>query len=95
VVEYAAEVVLFGLEVVSRLQVEPEPVGGREVSGQSQRGVCGDPALAVDDLVDPSWGDPDGDGQPVLGDLQRDEELLEENLPGVDRRNGCHVSASF
>ena len=74
--------VLLDLEVVSRLQVEPEPVGRREVSGQPQRGVCGDPALAADDLVDPPWGDTDGDSQPLLGDLQRDEELLEENLPG-------------
>jgi hypothetical protein len=47
--------------------------------------------FTVDDLVDPTWWDTDGDGQPVLSDLQRDEELLEKDLPRVDRRTGCHA----
>jgi len=95
VIECASKAVLFDLEVVAGLKVEPEPVGGREEAGQPQRGVGRDPALAVDDLVDPPPGDTDGDSQPVLGDLQRNEELLEEDLPGVDGRKGCHVCAPF
>ena len=81
-VEGGAEVVLLDLEVVAGLQVEPEPVGGAEVARQPQRGVGCDPALAVDDLIDPSWRDTDRDGEVVLGDLQRGQEVLEEDLPG-------------
>ena len=81
-VECGAEVVLLDLEVVAGLQVEPEPVGGAEVAGQPQRRVGGDPTVAVGDLVDPARPDTDRDGEVVLGDLQRGQEVLEEDLPG-------------
>jgi hypothetical protein len=49
--------VLLELKVVTGLQVEPEPVAGAEVAGQPERGVGGNPTLAVDDLVDSGVAD--------------------------------------
>jgi len=57
-IERGAEVVQANLDIEAGLQVEPEPVGGAEVAGQAQRGVGGDSAFAVNDLVDPTWGAP-------------------------------------
>jgi hypothetical protein len=54
--ERGAEPVLFDLQVVAGLQVQPEPLGGAEIPGQPQRGVRGNAVLAVDDLVDPPAG---------------------------------------
>ena len=65
-VEY---MVFFDFEVVAGLEVEPETGGGAEVASQPERGVGGDPPLAVDDLVDPPRGHADRDGEPVLADL--------------------------
>ena len=63
-VECGADPVLLGFQVVAGLQVQPEPLGGAEVPGQPQRGVRGDPALAVDDLVYPPGRDIYRLGQP-------------------------------
>jgi len=46
------EPVFLDLQVIAGLQVQPEPLAGAEVPGQPQRGIRGDAALAVDDLVD-------------------------------------------
>ena len=94
VVQRAAQPVLFHLEVVAGLQVQPEPLRSAEVPGQAQRGVRGDAPLAVDDLVDPPGRDVDRLGQLVLADSQRGEELLQQDLPRVHRRHDrgrCHV----
>jgi hypothetical protein len=80
-VELRAEPVFLDLQVVAGLQVYPESLGGAEVPGQPQRGVCGDAALAVDDLVDPPGRDIYRLGQPVLANAQRREELLQQDLP--------------
>lgn len=74
-VECVAEVVLLDLKVEAGLEVEPEPVGGAEVASQPERCVGSDPTLAVHDLVDPTWGHADRDGEPVLADLQRLQEF--------------------
>src|ERR1700722_17773018 len=92
-VEFGAESVLLGLQVIAGLQVQPEPLGSAEVPGQPQRGVRGDPALAVHDLVNPPGRDNDRLGQLILAHTQRLEELLEQNLPRVHRRHDrivCH-----
>jgi S-adenosylmethionine synthetase len=94
VLQRAAQPVLFHLEVVAGLQVQPEPLRGAEVPGQAQRGVRGDAPLAVDDLVDPPGRHVDRLGQLVLADSQRGEELLQQDLPRVYRRHDrvpCHV----
>ena len=56
-VEFGAQPVFLDLQVITGLQVHPEPLGGAEVPGQPQRGVRGNAALAVDDLVDPPGRD--------------------------------------
>jgi S-adenosylmethionine synthetase len=89
VLQRAAQPVLFHLEVVAGLQVQPEPLRGAEVPGQAQRGVRGDAPLAVDDLVDPPGRHVDRLGQLVLADSQRGEELLQQDLPRVHRRHDC------
>ena len=73
------------VEVISALEIHPKAVGRAEGSRQSQRRVGPDRALAVDDFVDSSSGRGDGLREAVLGDAHRGEELLEEDLPGVDR----------
>jgi len=89
-VEGGPELVLLDLEVVSGLQVEPEAGARAEVAGKAQGGVRGDPALAVDDLVDPAGREADRDCQPVLTHAERLEELLKRDLAGVDRVDGGH-----
>jgi hypothetical protein len=59
VVEYRTEPVLLNLEVVARLQIHPEPLRSSEEASQAQRGVGADPALTVNDLVDPPSRDGD------------------------------------
>ena len=41
----------------------------------------------MNDLVDPSWWDCDRDGQVVLGDPERRQVLLDEDLTRMDRRH--------
>jgi hypothetical protein len=44
------------VEVVARLKVHPESIGGAEGSCQSKRGVRADAPFAVNNFVDPPWG---------------------------------------
>src|SRR5690606_38083031 len=48
-----AQGVALRLQIEASLQVEPEPLTRAEVARQPERRVRRDPALAVDDLVDP------------------------------------------
>ena len=80
-VEFGAESVLLGLQVIAGLQVQPEPLRSAEVPGQLQLGVHSDPALAVNDLVDPPGRDIDRLSQLILTHTQRLEELPQQNLP--------------
>jgi len=84
-VEFGAKPVLLGLQVITGLQVQPEPLGSAEVPGQPQRRVRSDAALAVHDLIDPPGRDIDRLGQLVLAHTQRGEELLQQDLPRVAR----------
>lgn len=78
--------VLCDLEVVVRLKVEPEPGRRPEVSTQPHRRVGRDGPLAEDDLVDaPGW-DTDVLRKAVLAQPVRMQEILEQDLPGVDRQ---------
>lgn len=54
-VEEGAEVVLLDLEVVSGLQVEPEPVGRAEVAGQAPARAVSLGAVEVDPQPDVRW----------------------------------------
>src|SRR5699024_10492904 len=63
------------------LQVDPELSGRTELLRQPQRGVRGDCALSVHNLVDLSRRDGDRHGELVLCD----PEALHEDLTWVDR----------
>jgi len=56
-VEPVAETVLLDFEVVACLEVDPEALREAEVTRQSEGGVAGNGAFAVDDLVDALGGD--------------------------------------
>ena len=60
-VECAGEWVAFDFEFVAALEIESEPFAGTEVAGETNRGVGGDAAFAVHDLVDPARWYTDGD----------------------------------
>lgn len=79
------------LQVVSGLRVDPEEVGRADVARQTQSRVCGDAALPVHDLVAPPWWNAYGDRDPVLGETERLDELLQEHLARVDRENLVHL----
>ncbi|NYI93196.1 hypothetical protein HNR02_006571 [Amycolatopsis endophytica] len=83
--DFRADPVPRPLQVVPGLEAHPELVGRAEEPGQPQRGVRGDGALAVHDLVDPARRYVDEHGQLVLRDAERGEELLKEDLARVDR----------
>src|SRR5664280_331965 len=90
--ETVAEAILLHFEVVARLEVEPEPLRRPEVAGETQGGVGRDRALPVHYLVDPSRRDARVLGHAVLRDLERFDELLEQDLAGMDRCELCRPS---
>jgi hypothetical protein len=63
---FAAELSAGELEVVVRLQVQPELRAVAEVEAEAERGVGADPAPAVDDLGDAVRRDTDRPGELVL-----------------------------
>jgi len=65
------------VEVVHALEVEPELGSGSQGPGDSECGIGGDAAAAVNDVADANLGDSDGLGESVLGDVQFFEELGE------------------
>jgi hypothetical protein len=86
------ESVIGNIEIVVHLEPQPETGGVAEEPGQSQSGVGRDSALAMDDLVNPAWGNPKRSAKPVLADAQRREELFLQNLARMHRRNLLHMS---
>jgi hypothetical protein len=87
------DAVVFHIQVVLCLKVQPKPLGGPEVASQSQRRICRDCPRAVHDLVDPARRNIDVLGQAILADPQGRQELLEQDLPGMDGREslGHHL----
>jgi hypothetical protein len=81
-----AEPVPFDLQVVSRLQVQPEPLRGAEEARKTKCRVCRDGALSMDDLVDASRRNVDLVGKPILRQPQGTEELFQEHFPRMNRR---------
>lgn len=76
--------VLGHVEIVAALQVHPELRRRAEVAGQPGRRVGGDRPFAVDDLVDPPRGYGEALCETILADPHRFEELLAQDLAGVD-----------
>jgi hypothetical protein len=78
--DHGPQIAFGNLQLVSCLQVEPELGCGAEVNAQTQGGIRGDIATAVDDVADPSHRHVDVPRQLILADVQRLHELLLENL---------------
>jgi len=73
-------VIFLDFEIVSGLEIHPETLRCPKVARQTQRCVCGNSTLPMDDFVDSSRRNGDVLGQSVLSDTHRFQELLEENL---------------
>jgi hypothetical protein len=84
VIESGSQPVLLDLKIVAGLEIHPKPLRGPEITGQTKRRIRGDGTLALDDLVDAPRGNTDVLCHAVLADPHGDEELLKQNLPGMD-----------
>jgi hypothetical protein len=84
--EAVAEAFLLHLQVVCGLEVDPEPIRGPEVARKPEGGVGRDGSKAVHDLIDPAWRYADVLRQAVLTQPHGLQELLEQDLAGVYRR---------
>ena len=73
-----------GPEVAFHLQSMPEALGLAKESAETDRHGRRDGPPTEDDLVDGSRGDSDRARHGVLGNSQRLQILLQENLPGGD-----------
>lgn len=69
-----------GPQFILRLQVHPEFLGCPEVPGQPNRSICGDSALALHNLVDPTRQYADRHGDLVLGDSETLDEVHHKDL---------------
>jgi hypothetical protein len=78
-----SQAVLFHLQVIPGLKVQPEPFTRTEKPGKTQSGVCSDVPLTENNFVDASRRDADALGKPVLTDPHRAQELLKEDLAGM------------
>ena len=74
--------ILRTVELVTALQVDPELRRGAEVLRESQRGICGDPPLAVHDLVDSARRHADRHGELVLRDPKPSMKSSMRTSPG-------------
>ena len=79
-----AQPLLFPLQIIMRLQVEPELRRHLEVAPQAQGGVGGDRALTLDDLVDAARWNANVQGEPVLANAHRLEKLLGQDFTRGD-----------
>jgi hypothetical protein len=79
------ELISLDLKVVPSLQVDLKALARAEVLGQPKSGVCTDPTIAVNDLVDAARRDTNRDAHVVLGDSKWLEEVRHQDLAGMDR----------
>jgi hypothetical protein len=83
------------LEIVVRLQVDPELWAVAEMKAESECRVCRDAPSVVDDFGDPVWRDADSLGQLVC---ERPYSLRNSSLsisPGVTGANSCRAIANL
>src|SRR5947209_8729450 len=64
--ELGAQMITLNLEIVPRLQIEPEAIARAKVPGQAEGLVCGDGSRAVHNLVNPPRRHTDVLGQAIL-----------------------------
>ncbi len=83
-----------GLLIVVGLEIEPHFGGPAEVAFEAQGGVHGEGAFAFYDLVDAAGRDADVFGDAVFRKAKGDEEILAENLSGMNGSVCFHVGFS-
>jgi len=83
-IEHRTELILFDFKVISSLKVHPESLARPEELRQAECRIGADPALAMDDLINPARWDTDRDGHVVLSDPQRLEKVGHQDLAWVD-----------
>ncbi len=81
-----AQAILLNFQIISRLHVQPDPIGSLEVPRQSQGGIGRDGPSAVDDLVDASRWHAKVFREAVLADAQWLNKVFEQDLAWVKRR---------
>jgi len=74
-----------GFEIVPCLEVHPELCLHPKETAQAQRGIRRDPSLPMDNLIDATRRHPDRFGQMVLADLHWLQEILQQDLPRMNR----------
>jgi hypothetical protein len=67
--------------------LQPEPELGRDakVFAQSERSVCGDSTLPIDDIADAPWWDSDIPGEPINANAHRLHKFFQKDLPWMNR----------
>ena len=83
--EATAEFVAFNLQVVSRLEVEPKLFRGAEEACKPERGIRGDRARAMHNLIDPTGRHADAMREPILREPERFQKSREEDFARVNR----------
>src|SRR5258708_3216002 len=94
-IEHLAEITLCDLNVIVVLQIEPKLWRCAESLGESKRGIGGNAGLFAGDPLDPSARQAARLGKSARRHLQRNQELLPQNLTGMHRLEllgHCRVS---
>lgn len=83
-------------EIEVGLKSEPNLGGDAKVFAQSERSVCGDSTLPIDDIADAPGCDSDIPGELVNANAHRLHEFFQKDLPGMNRLEPCfarHISS--
>ena len=83
------------MQIIIRLQADPDIGGRTEVARQTKRHVRTDASLFVQDLIDRPERGLKRLRQLYLGDPQRRKEILLQNLAGMGRRPFQVISGHF
>jgi hypothetical protein len=83
---FVADGALGKTKVVVGLKAEPELGRHPEVPAQTQRGIGGDTALAVDDRADPTGRHGDVTGEAIHADSERSHEFLQQDFARMNQR---------
>lgn len=89
VFESCAKVVTLDLEIIPRLQIEPEAITCAEVASKTERSVRRNASCAMDNFVDTPRGHTDVLGEPVLRNPERLQKVQSEHFAGM---NGCKLA---
>ena len=76
--------IAFHLEIVARLQIEPEAVTGSKVSSESKRGIRRYSASAMNNLIDTPGGHTDVLGKTVLRNPEWLQKVEGEDFAGMN-----------